>query len=213
MVNLSIAAEKVAALSIAALRGSLEPFDPRVHARRTDASQQRVAERLWDLLDGADWEPSRIQDPFALRTIPQVHAPFVDALSTLVESVLIEVNDPTENPMVGDDGRPMHHGGFMTARLSATLDALRQASYPVLALSAARLSHLLNPSLTGPPGVPRERPTRQAPASWSWSTSPRTPSRGVACSRPRCRPATSRSHWGSRSVRASPPRRPGPANG
>ena len=151
MVNLSIAAEKVAALSIAALRGSLEPFDPRVHARRPDASQQRVAARIFGYLDGAEWEPARIQDPLALRTIPQVHAPFVDALSTLVEAVMIEVNDPTENPLVGDDGRPMHHGGFMTARLSATLDALRQASYPVLALSAARLSHLLNPSLTGLP--------------------------------------------------------------
>jgi histidine ammonia-lyase len=151
MVNLSVAAEKVAALSIAALRGSLEPFDPRVHARRPDASQQRVAARIFAYLEGADWEQARIQDPLALRTIPQVHAPFVDALSTLVESVLIEVNDPTENPMVGDDGRPVHHGGFMTARLSATLDALRQASYPVLSLSAARLSHLLNPSLTGLP--------------------------------------------------------------
>jgi histidine ammonia-lyase len=151
MVNLSIAAEKVAALSIAALRGSLEPFDPRVHARRPDASQQRVAARISGYLEGAAWEPARIQDPLALRTIPQVHAPFVDALATLVESVLIEVNDPTENPMLSNDGRPMHHGGFMTARLSATLDALRQASYPVLALSAARLSHLLNPSLTGLP--------------------------------------------------------------
>ena len=151
MVNLSIAAEKVAALSIAALRGSLEPFDPRVHARRPDASQQRVAARIVGYLQGADWEPARIQDPLGLRTIPQVHAPFVDALSTLVESVLIEVNDPTENPLVTDDGKPMHHGGFMTARLSATLDALRQASYPVMALSGARLSALVNPSLTGLP--------------------------------------------------------------
>ena len=151
MVNLSISAEKVAALSIAALRGSLEPFDPRVHSRRPDASQQRVAARVFGYLDGADWEPARIQDPLALRTIPQVHAPFVDALSTLVEAVMIEVNDPTENPMVGGEGRAMHHGGFMTARLSATLDALRQASYPVLSLSAARLSHLMNPSLTGLP--------------------------------------------------------------
>jgi histidine ammonia-lyase len=45
----------------------------------------------------------------------------------------------------------LHHGGFVTARLSATLDALRQATYPVIALSAARLSALINPSLTGLP--------------------------------------------------------------
>lgn len=151
LVLLSIAAEKVAALSVAALRGSLEPYDPRVHARRPDASQQRVAGRLMALLAEPHWTPARLQDPFALRTVPQVHAPFVDALSSLVESVLIEVNDPTENPLVDDDGTPLHHGGYMTARLSATLDALRQASYPVMALSAARLSALVNPALTGLP--------------------------------------------------------------
>ena len=151
MVTLSVAAEKIASLSIAALQGSLEPFDARVHARRPDASQQRVAGRIRALLAEADWTPARVQDPFALRTIPQVHAPFVDALTTLVDSVLIEVNDPTENPLVTDDGRPLHHGGYLTARLAATLDALRQAGFPVLALSAARLSHLVDPSLTGLP--------------------------------------------------------------
>ena len=103
------------------------------------------------LLDPADWVPARVQDPFALRTVPQVHAPFVDALVTTGQAVLVEVDDSTENPLVTADGTPLHHGGFVTARLSATLDALRQATYPVIALSAARLSALINPSLTGLP--------------------------------------------------------------
>ena len=64
---------------------------------------------------------------------------------------MVEVDDSSENPLVVPDGPPLHHGGFVTARLSATLDALRQATYPVIALSAARLSALVNPSLTGLP--------------------------------------------------------------
>ena len=60
------------------------------------------------------------------------------------------------------DGTPLHHGGFVTARLSATLDALRQATYPVIALSAARLSALINPSLSRAAGVPRRRGRRAA---------------------------------------------------
>jgi histidine ammonia-lyase len=103
------------------------------------------------LLEPAAWQPARLQDPFALRTVPQVHAPFLDALATTRQAVLVEVDDSTENPLVVADGTPLHHGGFVTARLSATLDALRQATYPVLALSAARLSALMNPSLTGLP--------------------------------------------------------------
>jgi histidine ammonia-lyase len=148
---LSDAAEKVTALSAVALQASLQAYDPRVHAGRPDASQQGVARRLMQLLDPADWVPARVQDPFALRTVPQVHAPFVDALVTTGQAVRVEVDDSTENPLVTIDGTPLHHGGFVTARLSATLDALRQATYPVIALSAARLSALINPSLTGLP--------------------------------------------------------------
>ncbi len=149
--RLSDAAERVTALSACALQASLQAYDGRVHAGRPDASQQGVARRLMELLAPGDWVPARIQDPFALRTVPQVHAPFVDALATTAHAVLVEVDDSTENPLVTADGTPLHHGGFVTARLSATLDALRQATYPVIALSAARLSALINPSLTGLP--------------------------------------------------------------
>ena len=84
---LSDAAEKVTALSAAALQASLQAYDPRVHAGRPDASQQGVARRLMALLDPADWVPARVQDPFALRTVPQVHAPFLDALVTTGQAV------------------------------------------------------------------------------------------------------------------------------
>jgi histidine ammonia-lyase len=149
--RLSDAAEKVTALSACALRASLQAYDPRVHEGRPDASQRGVAERLMRLLSPAPWVPARIQDPFALRTVPQVHAPFLDALRTTEHAVQVEVDDSTENPLVTSEGTPLHHGGFVTARLSATLDALRQAAYPVIALSAARLSALIDPSLTGLP--------------------------------------------------------------
>lgn len=152
LLHLSVAAERVAALSSAALQGSLQAYDPRVHAGRPDAGQARVAARLWELLnEGAPRTPARIQDPFCLRTVPQVHAPFVDALLRTSQAVSIEVDDSTENPMVIEGAVALHHGGFVTARLSAALDSLRQATYPVLALSSARLSALTNPALTGLP--------------------------------------------------------------
>ncbi len=151
LARLAEAAEKVTALSAAALMASLQAFDPRVHAGRPDASQQGVAMRLMTLLEPPSWVPARLQDPFALRAVPQVHAPFLDALGTTGDALQVEVDDSTENPLVVADGTPLHHGGFVTARLSATFDALRQATYPVIALSASRLSALINPSLTGLP--------------------------------------------------------------
>ena len=64
-----------------------------------------------DVRRTADWEPARLQDPFALRTVPQVHAPFLDALATTRHAVVVEVDDSTENPLVVADGGPLHHGG------------------------------------------------------------------------------------------------------
>jgi histidine ammonia-lyase len=152
LLRLSIASERVTALSAAALQASLQAYDPRVHAGRPDAGQARVAARLMELLDdGVAREPARVQDPFCLRTVPQVHAPFVDSLLRTRRTVSVEIDDPSENPMVLEGGVALHHGGFVTARLSAALDSLRQATYPVLALSTARLSALTNPSLTGLP--------------------------------------------------------------
>ena len=91
LARLSDAAEKVTALSAAALQASLQAYDPRVHAGRPDASQQAVARRLMALLEPVPWVPARVQDPFALRTVPQVHAPFVDALTTTEQAVQVEV--------------------------------------------------------------------------------------------------------------------------
>lgn len=150
--RLAVATERVAALSSAALRGSLQAYDPRVHAGRPDAGQVDVAARLTALLDdGTRRTPARVQDPFCLRTVPQVHAPFEDALRRTRRAIAVEVDDPTENPMVLDSGTALHHGGFVTAGLAAALDSLRQATYPVLALSSARLSALTDPALTGLP--------------------------------------------------------------
>ncbi|MFY0408986.1 aromatic amino acid lyase [Solicola sp. PLA-1-18] len=151
LTDLAAAAERVTALSAAALQASLQAYDPRVHAGRPDAGQAQVAARLMTLLGAGHAAPARIQDPFGLRTVPQVHAPFLDSLQWTERAIRLEVDDPSENPLVVEDGTPLHHGGFVTARLSAALDSLRQATYPVLALSSSRLSALTNPSLTGLP--------------------------------------------------------------
>ena len=72
---LARAAEQTAALSHLALRGSLQAYDPRVHAAKDDPYAVAVAARLTSLLTGPPRESARLQDPFGLRTVPQVHGP------------------------------------------------------------------------------------------------------------------------------------------
>lgn len=143
----------VASLSFLALQGSPQAYDQAVHGARTHPEQDDVAARMRSLIaSGAAGAaaPARIQDPFGLRVVPQVHAPAVAALSRLATIVETELNAGVENPIVTDAGI-FHHGQFHLATLAAAIDHVRISLVPVFALSSARLGMLLRPDMSGLP--------------------------------------------------------------
>ena len=154
---LARAGERVAALSHLALRGSLQAYDPRVHAAKDDPHAAAVAERLSALLAGPVRESARLQDPFGLRAVPQVHGPWEEALATAERALTAEIGAAAENPLAVD-GTALHHGQFVTQRLAAGLDAVRLAAVPAATLSTARLAALLDPALTGLPAFLADGP-------------------------------------------------------
>ncbi|GAA4707173.1 aromatic amino acid lyase [Nocardioides conyzicola] len=154
---LARAAEQTAALSHLALRGSLQAYDPRVHAAKDDPYAAEVAARLTSLLTGPARASARLQDPFGLRAVPQVHGPWEEALGAADRALAAEIGAAAENPLVVD-GTTLHHGQFLTQRLAAALDAVRAAAVPALTLSTARLAALLEPDLTGLPSFLADGP-------------------------------------------------------
>jgi histidine ammonia-lyase len=147
--DLAEAADRVAALSHLGLLGAMEAYDARALAAKHDPWAAGVAERLRHLL-GDGPEPARLQDPFALRTVPQVHGTLREALATARSALTAEIGAGSENPLVTDDA-VLHHGHFLTQRLATSLDTVRAAAHPFAALSAARTSALMDPRLTGLP--------------------------------------------------------------
>ncbi|MEV8064766.1 aromatic amino acid ammonia-lyase [Streptomyces sp. NPDC085995] len=149
------ATHAVAALSLAAVSGSLEAYAPEVHALRPYPGVARAAAEVRRLLDGpgpAPWPGRRIQDPFGFRAFPQAHGPALDAAEALRRIVGTEVNCPSENPLIAPDGTAAHHhGGFYAAPVGLALDALNLAVLQTAQLSAARLTALGRPDLTGLP--------------------------------------------------------------
>jgi histidine ammonia-lyase len=159
------AAHPVAALSLHAVNGSFEPYAPEVHEAHPHPAIARVAARVLELLGVAagsgtavpglpSGAPERVQDPFGFRCFPQVHGPAMEAWSGLERVLSIDLNSATENPLIGWDeatGAPAarHHGGFFTAPLVLALDQLGLAVLGTARLSAARLSGLGRPELTG----------------------------------------------------------------
>ncbi|RWZ52958.1 phenylalanine ammonia-lyase [Labedella phragmitis] len=139
----------VAALTHIALDGAAEAYDAAVHTAVRRPGQAEVAAILARLTSGSrGGAPARLQDPFGLRVVPQVHAPASESLTALIALVEAEANGAAENPLVGPDA-VLHHGQFHLAALAAALDSARTSLYPVLTLSSARLGLLLRPEVSG----------------------------------------------------------------
>ncbi|MEZ0166338.1 aromatic amino acid lyase [Kineococcus sp. LSe6-4] len=145
--QLLLAGLGITALSFLALRGTPQAWAPAVHAARPHPRQPEVAATLHALVEGGP-DPVRVQDPFALRTAPQVLAPAFAAVDALADVLRLEAATPGENPLVGPEG-VLHHGQFHAASLATALDTVRATTYGVLTLSAARLALLLRPEHTG----------------------------------------------------------------
>jgi histidine ammonia-lyase len=137
----------IAALTFCALEGNREAFAEAVADARPLSGLTAVSARLRALTAGTS-EPARIQDPFGLRCLPPVAGALDFAVRNLHDVLAIEINAASENPLVAGD-EILHHGGFHNATCALALDGLRLALVPFASLSAARLTHLMSPELTG----------------------------------------------------------------
>ncbi len=129
--QLARTADAVAAMTLDALRGSLRPFEARVHALRPHPGHGQSAANVRRLLDGSTILPShagcsRVQDPYSLRCVPQVHGASRDALAYATAAVEVELNSVTDNPLVfaDADGAPdlVSAGNFHGQPLAIPLD-------------------------------------------------------------------------------------------
>lgn len=148
------AAEIVAGLSFLALGGAAEAYAAPVHEARAHPGQLLVARRMRALLglEPATGPGRRLQDPFSLRALPQVHGAAVDALAHLEATLVVELNARAENPLIDLAGSAVwHNGNFHTGYLAHALDGARSAIHPVAELSALRLGDLVDPAGTGLP--------------------------------------------------------------
>ncbi|MGD0698500.1 MAG: aromatic amino acid lyase [Trebonia sp.] len=142
---------QVAALSHLAVSGSAQPYAELVQTARPHPGQAATARSLRELLGAdADAPGARVQDPYGLRALPQVHGPAVDALGQVERVLRTEINAAAENPLVDAvSGQVLHNGNFHGAYLALALDAARLAVCADAALSPARLAALTDPERTG----------------------------------------------------------------
>ncbi|RLZ09235.1 histidine ammonia-lyase [Faecalibacter macacae] len=120
-------ADVVGALSLEAYEGSPSPFKAELHQIRAFKGTVLVAERMRKLLEGSGIAYShtdcgRVQDPYSLRCIPQVHGASRNAFFHLQELAEIELNSVTDNPIVISDEEAISGGNFHGQPLAMALD-------------------------------------------------------------------------------------------
>ena len=154
-IHLATAADVLAAMSLEALQGSIRPFDERIHAIRPHQGQQQVAQNIRALLADSEILEShrncgKVQDPYCLRCVPQVHGASRDALAHACTIVETEINAVTDNPLVFQDGDIVSGGNFHGQPLALVLDYAAIALAELASISERR-TYLL---LAGHDGLP-----------------------------------------------------------
>jgi len=149
-------ADIIAAMNLEAMLGSAQPFLPELHALRPFKGARYVAERVHLMLQGSEILQShahcfRVQDQYSLRCIPQVHGASRDAWLHLKESLNIELNSVTDNPIILNDDQAISGGHFHGQPLALPLDYATVAAAELGNISDRRIYFSLEGKIEGLP--------------------------------------------------------------
>jgi histidine ammonia-lyase len=155
-------AEVIAAMTVEALHGIPKAFDPQLHLVRPHPGQQESARRLLQHLRGSERTTEqgelRVQDPYSLRCIPQVHGATRDTLEYVWSAVTRECNSVTDNPVLfPETGDVISGGNFHGQPMALVADFLAIAMAELANISERRTERLVNPQLSGLPGFLTEK--------------------------------------------------------
>jgi histidine ammonia-lyase len=143
-----------AAMSLEALRGTPAPLDARIHSVRPHAGQIRAAKLMRALLEDSAIREShrendpRVQDAYSLRCAPQVLGAVADAIEFARQTVAVELNASTDNPLVFDNGDVISGGNFHGQPVAQALDVLALTLTTLQAIAERRIERLVNPDLS-----------------------------------------------------------------
>lgn len=142
-----------AAMSLEALRGTPTPFDPRIHDARPHPGQREAADLTRALLQDSEIREShregdpRVQDAYSLRCTPQVLGAVADAIRFAEQTVAVELNASTDNPLVFGE-EVLSGGNFHGQPVAQALDVLAIGLTTLQAISERRVERLVNPDLS-----------------------------------------------------------------
>ncbi len=146
--KLSRLSDIIAALSLDAFDGRIEPFHDLIQQIRHHRGQIKTASRIRHLLEGSELinRPKKhVQDPYSFRCIPQVHGASKDSIDYVSYVFRMEINAVTDNPTIfPDEDLIISAGNFHGQPLALALDNLCIAMAELANISERRTFQLLD---------------------------------------------------------------------
>lgn len=145
------------AMSVDAAKGSVAPFDHRIHDLRGHQGQKDAAAALRGLLDGSailtsHGDCEKIQDPYCLRCQPQVMGAVLGVLRQAGETLQTEANAVTDNPLIfSKEGDAISGGNFHAEPVAFAADQIAMAACETGSISERRIALLTDPAVSGLP--------------------------------------------------------------
>ena len=155
--NILAHADITGAMMLEGLLGSVKPFSIELHQLRPYAGNQHVAQTIQNLLHESEIVHShatcaRVQDPYSLRCMPQVHGASRNAWLHLKQMIETEINSVTDNPVVFDENHTISGGNFHGQPIAMPLDYACLAASEIGNISDRRIYLSLEGDT---PGVPK----------------------------------------------------------
>ena len=153
--NIFIHALITGALSVEATLASTKPFDARIQAVRGYVTQQTVARILRELLTDSAISAShqlceKVQDPYSIRCQPQVMGACLSHILFVKQTLMIEANAVSDNPLIfAEDNDIISGGNFHAEPIAMAADTLAISIAEIGALSERRIAVLIDPHFSG----------------------------------------------------------------
>lgn len=125
--NVLTHADMTGAMMIEGLMGSIKPFSAELHQLRPYPGNKHTAQTILNLLHESEIVNShancaRVQDPYSLRCMPQVHGASRNAWLHLRDAIETEINSVTDNPVVLNAAHTISGGNFHGQPIALPLD-------------------------------------------------------------------------------------------
>lgn len=170
--GLTVLSQILTAMSVEALRGTVESFDPFFSDIRSHAGQKEVSNNIRNFLEGSmlvtnkaeDYanSDSLRQDRYSMRTAPQWLGPQLEELVLADKQMSVELNSTTDNPVINLEQEEVLHGGnFQAMSVTLAMEKTRAVLHSIGRLIFAQTTELMNPAFNNglPPNLTADEPS------------------------------------------------------